>query len=275
MTRAAVIQMVSGDDIAANLRVASELIREAAAEGASLLVLPENFALFSGGKLRNASLEEATNAGPMRSFLASTAREHGVWLVGGSIPLPADAEKVYAACMVLDPSGTERACYRKIHLFDAEVGDAQGRYMESDTLSAGREVVSIATPFGKLGLSICYDLRFPELYRAMFQQGIDLVSVPSAFTERTGEVHWQPLLQARAIENCCYVLAPNQGGQHTRKRSTWGHSMIIDPWGKVLAQCEQGEGFAIADIDPALLHDLRQRMPLHSHQKIIVPEHVG
>ncbi len=275
MIRAAVIQMVSSDDVAANLQVASELIRQAAAEGASLLVLPENFALFSSSKLLDAGRREATNAGPIRSFLASAAREHGVWLVGGSIPLPADAQKVYAACLVLDPSGTERACYHKIHLFDAQVGDAQGRYMESDTLAAGDEVVSIATPFGKLGLSLCYDLRFPELYRAMFQQGIDLISVPSAFTERTGQAHWQPLLQARAIENCCYVLAPNQGGQHTPKRATWGHSMIVDPWGKVLAQCQQGEGFAIADIDLALLRDLRQRMPLHSHQKIRVPEQVG
>ena len=273
--RAAVIQMVSSDDIAANLQVASELIRQAVAKGASLLALPENFALFSSARLLDAAAREATNAGPMRSFLAATAREHGVWLVGGSIPLPADAQKVYDACLVLDPSGTERACYGKIRLFDAEVGDAQRRYMESDTLAAGDELVSIATPFGRLGLSICYDLRFPELYRAMFQQGIDLISVPSAFTERTGQAHWQPLLQARAIENCCYVLAPNQGGQHTSKRATWGHSMIVSPWGTVLAQCEQGEGFAIADIDLALLHDLRQRMPLRSHQKITVPEQVG
>lgn len=270
--RAAVIQMVSGADVAANLQVAAELIRQAAGEGASLLVLPENFALFSSSILFETSREEASKAGPLRTFLAATAREHGVWLVGGSIPLPANARKVYAASLVLDPNGVERACYRKIHLFDADVGDAQGHYKESDTLAAGDEVVSIAMPFAKLGLSICYDLRFPELYRAMFQQGIDLITVPSAFTERTGRAHWQPLLQARAIENCCFVLAPNQGGQHTPKRATWGHSMIVDPWGVVLAQCEQGEGFAIADIDLSQQHDLRQRMPIHRHQKIRVPE---
>ena len=271
--RAAVIQMVSSDDVAANLQVAAELMRQAASEGANLLVLPENFALFSASKLLAASQQEATNAGPLRAFLAASAREHGVWLIGGSIPLPAAAQKVYAACLVVDPNGIEQACYRKIHLFDAEVGDAQGQYKESDTLAAGDEVVSVTMPLAKLGLSICYDLRFPELYRAMFQQGIDMITVPSAFTERTGRAHWQPLLQARAIENSCYVLAPNQGGQHTPKRVTWGHSMIVNPWGEVLAQCEQGEGFAIADIDLDQLRDLRQRMPLHQHQKIKVPEH--
>lgn len=272
LIRTAVVQMVSTDVVADNLQNAAELIRQAVLEGAQLLVLPENFALFSSSKLFAASQQEASSGGPMRSFLSATAREHGVWLVGGSLPLPAPARKVYAASFVLDSGGIERACYRKVHLFDAEVGDAQGRYRESDTLTAGDEVVSVATPFGKLGLSICYDLRFPELYRALFQQRVDLVTVPSAFTERTGRAHWQPLLQARAIENCCYVLAPNQGGQHTPKRATWGHSMIVDPWGKVLAQCEQGEGFAIADIDLAYLRDLRQRMPVGSHQRIKVSE---
>lgn len=271
LIRAAVVQMVSTDTIAENLQTAAKLVRQAVREGAQLLVLPENFALFSSGRLFDASQHEASNAGPMRSFLAATAREHGVWLVGGSLPLPAAAQKVYAASFVLDPEGVERACYRKVHLFDAEVGDAQGQYRESDTLTAGDDVVSVTSPFGKLGLSICYDLRFPELYRALFQQGVDLITVPSAFTERTGRAHWQPLLQARAIENCCYILAPNQGGQHTAKRATWGHSMIVDPWGKVLAQCEQGEGIAIADIDLAYLSDLRRRMPVHAHQRIKVP----
>ncbi|MGI9295206.1 MAG: carbon-nitrogen hydrolase family protein [Pseudomonadales bacterium] len=270
--RAAVVQMVSTDNVTDNFQIADELIRQTALEGAQLIVLPENFALFSSSKLLEASQQEDASAGPIRSFLATTAREHGVWLVGGSLPLPAAAQKVYAASFVFDPNGIERACYRKVHLFDAEVGDAQGRYRESDTLAAGDEVVSLETPFGKLGLSICYDLRFPELYRALFQQGVDLVTVPSAFTERTGRAHWQPLLQARAIENCCYVLAPNQGGQHTSKRATWGHSMIVDPWGKVLAECEEGVGFAIAEIDLAYLRELRQRMPVHAHQRIKVPE---
>lgn len=271
--RAAVVQMVSTDVIADNLQIAAELIRQAVLEGAQLLVLPENFALFSSARLFEAGQQEDSSAGPIRTFLAVTARQHGVWLVGGSLPLPSnDTHKVYAASFVLDPDGAECACYRKVHLFDAEVGDAQGRYLESDILAAGHEVVSVATPFGKLGLSICYDLRFPELYRALFQQGVDLITVPSAFTERTGQAHWQPLLQARAIENCCYVLAPNQGGQHTPKRATWGHSMIVDPWGEVLAQCEFGNGFAIADIDLAYLRDLRQRMPVHAHQRIKVAE---
>ncbi|MGI9284808.1 MAG: carbon-nitrogen hydrolase family protein [Pseudomonadales bacterium] len=272
LVRTSVVQMVSTDVVADNLNTAAELIRKAVLEGAQLLVLPENFALFSSSKLLDAGQQEATNSGPMRSFLSATAREHGVWLVGGSLPLPAATQKVYAASFVLDSEGIERACYRKVHLFDAEVGDAQGRYRESDTLTAGDEVVSVETPFGKLGLSICYDLRFPELYRALFKQGVDLVTVPSAFTERTGRAHWEPLLRARAIENCCYILAPNQGGQHTPKRATWGHSMIVDPWGKVLAQCEQGEGFAIADIDLGYLSELRQRMPVRNHQRIKVPE---
>lgn len=273
--RAAVVQMVSTASVHDNLQRAAALIGRAVADGAQLAVLPENFALLSSSKLRACSQAEISSDGPIRSFLAASARKYGIWLVGGSLPLPTGTPKVYAASFLLDAQGNERACYRKMHLFDVDVADAQGSYRESDTLAPGDEVVSVTTPFGKLGLSICYDLRFPELYRALFQQQVDIITVPSAFTEHTGQAHWQTLLQARAIENCCYVLAPNQGGRHSAKRVTWGHSMIVDPWGRVLAACEKGEGVAIADLNMDHLHDLRRRMPLRAHQRIHVPERPG
>lgn len=268
MVRAAVIQMVSSADVDDNLAQAGELLAEAAEDGARLAVLPENFPFMGMHEQDKVALRETDGDGPIQAFLEATARKHRIWLVGGTIPLKADSpDHVRAASLLYDDQGRRMARYDKIHLFDVEI-DGNERYCESDSLEAGGEIIVVETPIARIGLSVCYDIRFPELYRNMLHQGVELITVPSAFTATTGRAHWEVLLRARAVENLCYVIAPNQGGTHVNGRETWGHSMIIDPWGQVLAEVDYGAGLACADLDFEQLGQLRQRFPALGHRRL-------
>jgi nitrilase len=262
--------MVSGDDLESNLASAERLIARAAEQGARLVVLPENFALFSSQLQLEQGLNEAFGAKVIRKFLSQQAKKHRIWLVGGTLPLAPDvaAKQVWSSCFVVDDTGAERVRYDKVHLFDVDVSDGQGAYRESGTFKPGDNVVTVDTPLGRLGVAVCYDLRFPELFRQLFSAGAELVALPSAFTRATGNAHWLPLLRARAIENQCYMLGANQGGQHSAKRATSGGSVIIDSWGKVLAEAAYGEACVIADIDRDELLRQRQAMPIVEHRRL-------
>lgn len=267
---AAAIQMVSTDDLSANLAQASDLIERAAAAGAELVVLPENFAFM--GKFEGAVLavaESPDGSGVIQHFLATQAVAHGITLVGGSVPIASEqGDKAYACSIVYGPDGDCLARYHKLHLFDVDLPGGEG-YRESATFLPGHSVALAHAPPIKLGLSICYDLRFPELYRELAQQGAEVLLVPSAFTATTGAAHWSALLRARAIENLCYVVAPNQGGVHASGRETYGHSMIVDPWGQVIAaQTERGSGVVSAIIDLAEQQTLRARFPVLTHSRL-------
>lgn len=264
-TRIAAVQMVSGPDIAQNLRDADRLVAEAAARGARLVALPEYFPLISGDETDKVRAREKEGEGPLQDFLRETALRHKVWLVGGSIPLEASVpEKVRNSCLVFDDVGRRVARYDKIHLFGFRRGTEQ--YDESRTIEAGGEAVAFDSPVGCVGLSICYDLRFPELYRSMGP--VDLLVVPAAFTHTTGQAHWELLLRARAVENLCYVLASAQGGTHPSGRRTWGDSMVVDPWGAVLERLAQGPGVVTAEIDPTRIAELRASLPALAHRKL-------
>jgi len=257
--------MVSGPDVAANLRTAERLIGIAAARGARLVALPEYFPIFGMRDTDKVAVRESPGRGAIQEFLSAAARRHGVWLVGGSLPLACqDPGRVLNTCMVYDARGRAVARYDKIHLFGFEMGAES--YDEARTIRPGRSVVTVDTPYGRLGLSICYDLRFPELYRAMKE--VDIILVPSAFTATTGKAHWETLLRARAIENLAYVLAPAQGGRHRNGRETHGDSMIVDPWGKVLARRRRGAGVVTADIDLEYLRTLRRSLPALRHRTL-------
>ena len=261
--RVAAVQMVSTPRLADNLRDAAELIGRAAAQGADLVVLPEYFPLMGMSDKDKLALSENDGAGPIQDFLAAAAQEHGIWLVGGSLPLTATLPgKVLNSCLVFDPQGRRAARYDKIHLFGFEKGAE--RYDESATIAAGSRPVAFCTPFARVGLSICYDLRFPELYRAL---GVcDLLVVPAAFTETTGRAHWEILLRARAIENQCYVLACAQGGRHESGRETHGNSMLIDPWGEIVDRLAKGPGIVIGELDHARINDVRASLPALRHR---------
>lgn len=259
----AAVQTVSGYEVAENLRSAGALIAQAAQRGARLVALPEYFALLGRKETDKVDACELPGDGPIQRFLSDTARRHGIWLVGCSVPLAAPtAGKVYNSCLVFDDSGQQVARYDKIHLFQLEMGEE--RFSEARTITPGREVVTLSTPFGRIGLSICYDLRFPELYRAMGE--VDMIFVPSAFTATTGRAHWETLLRARAIENLAYVVAPAQGGHHANGRHTHGDTMIIDPWGTVLARLAEGEGVVMATIDPARRATVKGHLPALEHR---------
>ncbi len=275
MTRIAAVQMTSGGSLESNLQQAAELIAQAVEQGAELLVLPEYFAYHGCRDIAGISQAERDASGPARQFLACMAQQHGVWLVGGTIPVAMNQEKggdsrAAASCFVVNAQGEEVACYQKIHLFDVDVDDARGSYRESDDYSHGSEPVVVDTPFGKLGLTVCYDLRFPELYRYLAAAGAEILVVPSAFTAATGESHWQLLLRARAVENLCYVVGANMGDRFHEKRPTWGGSAIIDPWGVVLSDMAEGPGVVSADINLNYLRKLRQKMPVHEHRRFSV-----
>ncbi len=270
---AAVVQMVSGSELAANLGSAGRLIAQAADRGARLVALPENFALLGRRERDKLALAEAEGAGPIQDFLASTAQRHRVYLVGGTIPLRgADPQRVRAACLLHGPDGRRLARYDKMHLFDVEVGAATGggeHYRESASIEPGDQLVTVDTELGWIGLAVCYDLRFPELFRALLAQGAEILVLPSAFTETTGAAHWHLLCRARAVENLCYLLAPGQGGLHDNDRRTYGHSLIAGPWGDVLAEhADSGQGIASADIDLAALQRLRTRFPAVQHRRL-------
>jgi deaminated glutathione amidase len=262
--RLAAIQTVSGPDVEFNLQEVSVLVAQAAAAGARIVALPEYFALISHDELAKVQAREAEGRGPLQAFLSACAKQHGVWLIGGTIPLLAEADgKVRNSTLVFDDQGRQVARYDKIHLFGFQRGSE--RYDESVTIEAGSAVGCFDSPAGRTGLSVCYDLRFPELFRAMGE--VNLIVLPAAFTYTTGRDHWEVLLRARAIENQCYVMAPAQGGTHPSGRVTWGHTMIIDPWGEVLAcRDEEGPGVVIADLDPARIAGVRDSLPALRHR---------
>ena len=266
----AAVQMNSGSDLARNLRSAGQLLEQARAQRATLALLPENFALMGANERDKLSLAEDDGRGPIQDFLSATAQKLGLWIVAGTLPLKtAGPDHVFAACLVYDASGQRVARYDKMHLFDVELPGAGERYRESATIAPGAEnFVVLNSPAGRLGLSVCYDLRFPELYRGLAAQNAEVLTVPSAFTERTGAAHWDVLLRARAIENQCYVLAANQCGEHPGGRRTFGHSCIIDPWGQVLAQRPLGEGVVAAALPSKTLSDLRRTFPVLQHRRI-------
>lgn len=270
MTRVAVLQMVSSANVDENLASAGRLIQQAVSESAELCLLPENFPLMGMKEHDKLAIQEAQGIGPIQDFLAASAQAHGIWIIGGTIPLEASSrDRIRAAQLVYSPDGECLARYDKIHLFDVSFdNDGEESYQESSTIEPGSEIVVARTPMANIGLSTCYDLRFPELYRNMHADGVDLITVPSAFTYTTGEAHWESLLRARAVENQCYVMAANQGGVHINERETWGHSMIIDPWGKILASIDKGEGIAVADINIEHMHELRRNFPNLKHRKL-------
>ena len=261
--RVAALQMVSTPDLERNLAVADQLIAEAAAAGASLVLLPEYFCFMGHKDSDKLAIREPHGDGPIQRFLADAAKRHGVWVIGGTLPLNAPEEtRVLNTTLVFDPSGEERARYDKIHLFSFEKGAES--FDEARTIRPGTEVRTFEAPFGRVGLSVCYDLRFPELYRRMGDCA--LMVVPSAFTYTTGRAHWQVLLRARAIENQCYVLAAAQGGTHENGRRTWGHSMLIDPWGEIVDVRDEGAGVVIGDIDLERIASVRASLPAWRHR---------
>ncbi|AOJ12653.1 carbon-nitrogen hydrolase family protein [Burkholderia vietnamiensis] len=261
--RVAALQMVSTPDVARNLADAGHLIERAAADGAQLVLLPEYFCFMGHRDTDKLALAEPYRDGPIQQFLAQAAQRHRVWVIGGTLPLQApESDRVLNTTLVFDPSGREAARYDKIHLFNFEKGDES--FDEARTIRAGDTVVAFDAPFGRVGLSVCYDLRFPELYRRMGDCA--LLVVPSAFTYTTGRAHWETLLRARAVENQCYVLAAAQGGKHENGRRTWGHSMLIDPWGEIVAVRDEGAGVVAGALDPQRIADVRQSLPAWRHR---------
>jgi predicted amidohydrolase len=263
--RVAAIQMASGPQMEGNLKEARRLIEMAVAGGAKLVALPEYFAFMGLRDWEKVAIREAQGDGPIQQFLSATARELGIWLAGGSVPLKASVpQKVRNSCLLYDDNGTLVARYDKMHLFGLELG--QERFQESATIEPGEEVVVAQTPFGRIGLSICYDLRFPELYRAMGD--VNVIVVASAFTATTGRAHWEPLIRARAVENLAYVMAPAQGGYHVNRRETHGDSMIVDPWGVILDRLPRGSGIVISNVSLDYQARLRRSLPALSHRRL-------
>lgn len=270
----AAIQMVSTPDVERNLSTARALVAKAAMLGAKMVGLPEYFCLMGNSDKDKLQWAETSTQGPIQSALSAMAREHGVWVVGGTLPLRTnDPQRVLNACCVINPDGQNVVRYDKLHLFRFDNG--QESYDEGATLIAGAAPVAFNAQVDgqsvRVGMSICYDLRFPELYRAMMQPPCDLFCVPAAFTHTTGQAHWEVLLRARAIENQCYVMAPAQGGRHENGRQTWGHSMVVDPWGRVLAKVIEGEGVAVAELDLSTMAAVRRQLPALQHRRVLVP----
>jgi deaminated glutathione amidase len=281
--RVAAIQMTTGPDVPANLRAAGELLEQAAAAGAILAALPENFAFMGLNDIDKRAVGETPGRGPIQDFLAETARRHKLWIVGGTMPLKrapngngssnghsasADDGRVAAASLVFDASGQQVARYDKIHLFDVDV-PGKGKeesYRESAHVAPGVEPRVVDTPIGKLGLAVCYDIRFPELFRKLSAAGAVAFVLPSAFTTPTGRAHWETLLRARAIENLSAMIAPAQSGVHPNGRETYGDSMIVDHWGRVLARLPRGTGFVVGDIDANGRNDARKNFPSLEHR---------
>ncbi|MEX5556622.1 carbon-nitrogen hydrolase family protein [Pseudomonas rhodesiae] len=266
----AVIQMVSQSDVPANLAQARRLLERAAAGGAKLAVLPENFAAMGRRDVADIGRAEAQGEGPILPWLKQTARDLTLWIVAGTLPLPPEGQpyaKPNACSLLIDDRGEIVARYDKLHLFDVDVADARGRYRESDDYAFGNHVVVADTPVGRLGLTVCYDLRFPELYSELRAAGAELITAPSAFTAVTGAAHWDVLIRARAIETQCYLLAAAQGGVHPGPRETYGHAAIVDPWGQVLAQQDKGEAVLLAARDSSEQASIRARMPVVCHRR--------
>lgn len=264
MPRVAVVQMVSTANVKNNLSKLDAFFSNARDEGVELLVLPENFAFMGVNETDKLSVAEEVGEGEIQQRVSQLAKRYGTWVIAGTQPIKTSGTRVKAGCLVYDSLGATVARYDKIHLFDVRVSE-QEAHKESASIEPGENVVVVDTPVGRVGLSVCYDLRFPELYHQLAIKGAELFTVPSAFTAVTGLAHWEVLLRARAIENLCYVLAPNQGGLHASGRQTYGHSMIVEPWGKVLGEQEEGAGIVVADIDLQRLQQLRRQFPCHEH----------
>jgi len=269
MTCIAAIQMASGSNVQGNLTEAERLIAAAVANGAQMVVLPENFAHMGLDEADKLSFSEEIGEGPIQSFLAEQATKHKIWLVAGTIPVKTvDAQRVAAACLVYNDKGELVARYDKYHLFDVQIAGTQEHYLESATIKAGDELVWFDSPLGRVGLAICYDIRFPELFRHLMRYEIDIFVVPSAFTATTGVAHWESLIRSRAIENLSYVVAANQGGYHVNGRETHGDSMIVDPWGTILDRLPRGSGFVQAKVDLNQMQMLRSTFPALAHRRM-------
>jgi nitrilase len=265
-TTVAAIQMVSAPEVAASLEAAGRLIAQAAAAGARLAALPENFYLIGRHEGDKVKVRERDGSGPIQQFLSDVSKRHAIWVVGGTCPIEtAENDRILSACLVFDDTGRRVARYDKMHLFRFD-GGGEERYDESRTLQPGARAVALDSPFGRLALSICYDVRFPELYRGLGQ--FDVMFVPSAFTVPTGRAHWEILLRARAVENQAYVVAPAQGGLHPGGRRTYGHTMVVDPWGEVLAVRPEGEGVVLAEIDTDRIQEVRRALPALQNRRL-------
>jgi len=272
MHRVAAVQMASGPNVGANLLEVERLISQAVKQGAELVVLPENFAIMGKNEQDKLKAGEEEGNGIIQDFLSRQAAAHHIWIVGGTIPVKAPTkstheQKVYAACLLFDAAGNQVARYDKIHLFDVYIEESEENYIESQTIEPGNSVVVTNTPFGRIGIAVCYDLRFPELFRYMLDEGVEIIVLPAAFTAITGRAHWETLVRARAIENLCYVITSAQGGYHVNGRETYGNSMIVDPWGRVLDRLPNGAGVVYADIDHGRMTELRRRFPAIEHRK--------
>lgn len=270
MSKVAAIQMASAPQRDTNLMEAERLIQAAKYQGAELIVLPENFPIMGMQETDKVDIREAYGSGPIQNFLYEQARKHKVWIVAGTIPIESDdPNKILAASLLYNSEGEVVARYDKIHLFDVELEDDES-YRESETIEHGSGLVVTETPFGKLGLAICYDLRFPEMFRQLIDKGAEIIALPAAFTATTGKAHWDVLVRARAVENLCYMIAANQGGFHFNGRSTYGDSMVVDPWGNVLNRLSQGAGVVIAEIDLERMRHTRRTFPCLDHRTLAV-----
>ncbi|MBF0264100.1 MAG: carbon-nitrogen hydrolase family protein [Gammaproteobacteria bacterium] len=263
--------MASGPNVSANLSEAERLIKMSVESGAELVVLPENFALMGMKDLDTLKIaEDINNPGEILEFLSNTAKYFGIWLLGGTVPIKTnDTSKILSASILFNDKGEQVARYDKIHLFDMDLSESSGAYHESSFTKAGSDIITIDSPFGKLGIAICYDIRFPELFRKMTKSGMQILLLPSSFTAITGQAHWEILNRSRAIENLCYVVTSAQGGYHVNGRETYGHSMIVSPWGKILDQLNSGSGFVIADVDKNFVEETRNNFPVLEHRKLI------
>ena len=267
LPKIAALQMASGPQLQANLMEAGRLIKEAAAQGAGMVVLPETFVLMGKQEQERLAIAETAGDGPIQQFLQQQAQKYKIWIVAGTIPIRSDdPDHAYATSFLYNAQGEVVARYDKIHLFDAMVGENRDTYTESAATKPGTQPVVVDTPFGRLGMSVCYDLRFPELYRRLSEAGAQILVVPAAFTDITGKAHWEVLLRARAIENLCYVVAAAQGGYHVNGRTTYGHSMVVDYWGNILNMREKGAGIVTASLDLASLEQQRKTFPVLSHR---------
>ena len=261
--------MCSSNVLEENLDVAAQLIKEATDNGATLVVLPEMFPIFGLAATDKVNVKENFCTGKIQSFLSEQAKKNGIWLVGGTIPISCEDEtKVNAACLVYENNGKVVARYDKIHLFDVVISENES-YLESATTKPGSHLVVVDTPVGKLGLAVCYDIRFPAMFTNLFNKGAEILAIPSAFTLKTGEAHWKLLARSRAVDNFCYVIGACQEGIHANGRRTYGHTLIINPWGSVIGeQKEPGQGIVYAEIDLKKLHEIRSSIPIDRHQKL-------
>ncbi len=267
MAKIAAVQMASGPQVHANLMEAARLIKEASEQGADLVVLPETFAIMGTSDKDSLAVAEDEGSGSIQTFMSQCAKSNKVWVVAGTIPVTSsNPKKAYAASIMYNDKGKQVARYDKIHLFDVEISESKETYTESDTIAVGNQLTVVETPFGKIGMAICYDLRFPGHFRKMMAQGAEIFVLPSAFTDTTGKAHWEVLVRARAIENLCYVVAPAQGGYHVSGRTTYGHSMVVDYWGNIRAELGKGAGVIMIDTDHNAQQATRKAFPVLEHR---------